>query len=70
MEGYKYKFNEKGLPVPMIEQGDNEGLVPRAISLLFDQIKKEQSMQKRKYTVYCSYLQVYKEKIFDLLNKS
>lgn len=27
-------------------------------------------MQKRKFTVYCSYLQVYKEKIFDLLNKA
>jgi len=27
-------------------------------------------MQRKKFSVYCSYLQIYKEKIFDLLNKS
>ena len=44
MEGYKYKSNEKGVPVPMIEGGENEGIVPRSIHQLFDLIKKESSM--------------------------
>jgi N-acetylglutamate synthase-like GNAT family acetyltransferase len=70
MEGYKYRQNEKGIPIPIIEEGDNEGLVPRSIHYLYELIKKETSLQKKKFTVYCSYLQVYKEKIFDLLNKA
>lgn len=41
MEGYKYKNNDKGLPVPVIEGGENEGIVPRSIQMLFDLIKKE-----------------------------
>ena len=73
MEGYKYKVNDKGVPVPQIDQTqepENQGLVPRAIDQLFEQIKQSTNLQKKKFTVYCSYLQIYKEKIFDLLNKS
>ena len=44
--------------------------MPRSIRLLFDLIKKETSLGRKRFTVNCSYLQVYKEKIFDLLNKS
>lgn len=54
----------------MIEQGETEGIVPRSVRLLFDLIKQESNLGKKKFTVYCSYLQVYKEKIYDLLNKS
>lgn len=46
----------------------NEGIVPRSIKLLFDYIREE-SVSKR-FTVTCSYMQVYKEKIYDLLNAS
>ena len=72
MEGYRYKPNEKGIPIPQIEEtgSENEGLVPRSINLLYDLINQQQNLQQKKFTVYCSYLQVYKEKIFDLLNKS
>jgi Kinesin motor domain len=82
MEGYKYKVNEKGVPVPVITEYksfektppshmmDNDGVVPRAIHHLFDLIKQQTNLQKKKFTVYCSYLQVYKEKIYDLLNKA
>ena len=70
MEGYKYNTNEKGVPTAMIEQGETEGIVPRSVRLLFDLIKQESNVGKKKFTVYCSYLQVYKEKIYDLLNKS
>ena len=70
MEGYKYKANEKGVPTPIIDSGENEGIVPRAISQLFEFIKQQSNLQKKKFTLYCSYLQIYKEKIFDLLNKA
>jgi Kinesin motor domain len=70
MEGYKYSTNDKGVPTAMVEQGDTEGIVPRSIHLLFEMIKQESNLGRKRYTVNCSYLQVYKEKIFDLLNKS
>ena len=70
MEGYKYTVNEKGAPVAVVEAGENEGIVPRSIRLLFEMIKQESGTGRKKFTVYCSYLQVYKEKVYDLLNKS
>ena len=82
MEGYHYKLNEKGVPVPIITEFkdytqtppshmiDNDGVTTRAIHQLFDLIKQQTNLQKKKFTVYCSYLQIYKEKIYDLLNKS
>ena len=39
MEGYKYTLNEKGAPVAVVEAGENEGIVPRSIRLLFEMIK-------------------------------
>lgn len=71
MEGYRYKPNDKGLPVPIFESNsESEGIVPRSVHHLFEYIKQQMNLQQKKYTVYCSYLQVYKEKIFDLLNKA
>jgi kinesin family protein 4/21/27 len=82
MEGYKYRINEKGVPVPILTEHreysqtppshsmDTDGVTPRAIHHLFDLIKQQTNLQKKRFTVYCSYLQVYKEKIYDLLNKS
>ena len=40
--------------------------MPRSVKLLYDLIKQ----QTKRYTVHCSYIQVYKEKVYDLLNKS
>lgn len=40
MEGYKYQTVEQGkAPQAQFESGDNEGIVPRSIRLLFDLIK-------------------------------
>ena len=39
MEGYKYQVNEKGIPTANVESGENEGVVPRSINLIFDMIK-------------------------------
>jgi len=71
MEGYKYKSVQEGKPPQaQFEAGDNEGLVPRSVRLLFEMIKQQSNLGKKKFTIYCSYLQIYKEKIYDLLNKS
>ena len=67
MEGYKYAPNEKGLFVPRIEEdSDNVGVVQRCAKLLFEQV--ELARAHRKITIYVSFMQIYNEKIYDLLN--
>lgn len=41
MEGYRYRPSNdaKGAPQAIFEVGDNEGIVPRAVRLLFDIVK-------------------------------
>ena len=39
------------------------GIIPRCVSELFQQIKN----QALKVTIYCSFLQIYNEKLYDLL---
>lgn len=39
MEGYQYNTDNKGKPVAVVEAGENEGIVPRSIRLLFEMIK-------------------------------
>jgi hypothetical protein len=56
MEGYKYNTNDKGIPTANVEAGDNEGIVPRSVNLIYDLVKQQQSTGQRKYTVCCSYL--------------
>jgi hypothetical protein len=56
MEGYKYLPNEKGIPSAVVESGDNEGIVPRSISHIFELIKHESALGRKKFTVSCSYL--------------
>lgn len=70
MEGYRYELDSRGVPTAHIKSDENEGLAPRCIRLLFDAIKQESNLGKKRFSVNCSYLQVYNEKIFDLLNKS
>lgn len=40
----------------MFEVGENEGIVPRSVRLLFDIIKQQSNLQKKRFSVYCSYL--------------
>lgn len=35
---------------------------------MYDKIEAESARTNRKYTIHCSFLQIYNEKIFDLLN--
>ena len=57
MEGYEYR-NRRAI----IGENDSIGVIPRAIKSLFD------SLSGLNFTVYCSYVQLYNENIYDLLN--
>eukprot|EP00347_Sterkiella_histriomuscorum_P009120 403342444 len=43
---------------------EQEGVIPRAIREIFQEIRNKNDKQ---HTVYCSFIQIYNEKIFDLL---
>lgn len=75
MEGYDYINSGPKSAVtgernvkPVIKNNDNIGISIRAIKEVFDQAKKLTSNRARNIKVYCSFLQIYNEKIFDLLN--
>ena len=46
----------------------SKGIIFRAIKELFDQIEAIRSEGKKHFRIYCSFLQIYNEKIYDLLN--
>lgn len=66
MEGYEYNSLKPTVKVIITQETEKIGIVPRAIKALFEEIKN--SPETIEYTVYCTYLQVYQEKIYDLLN--
>ncbi|CDW90813.1 kinesin motor domain containing protein [Stylonychia lemnae] len=74
MEGYKYAATNPNKPNKMLpqipkEQDEDEGLIPRSIRELFLQIeKRKKESEGSKISVTCSYIQLYNERIYDLLN--
>ena len=69
MEGYKYETNEKGLVVPIISGVDeNHGLVQRCCKVMSDEV--ERARRTRKVTMTVSFLEIYNERIYDLLNSA
>ena len=75
MEGYEYKAAEK-LNNPDNRAGKvtiptdnlNNGISIRAIKEAFKQV--EEAKKSKHITISCSFLQIYNEKVFDLLNTS
>ena len=70
MEGYKYMKSDKGTFEPQIEQAmatNNVGLVQRCTRQLMKSLSKRTG--DRRLTVNISFLQLYNEKIYDLLNR-
>jgi hypothetical protein len=43
------------------------GLIPRTIYSLFDEIKGYEQAEGHSFNIYCSFLQIYNERIYDLL---
>lgn len=69
MEGYQYVTDENGRPIPELQDDENIGITPRVIKRLFAFIyDKEQENDRFKYIIKCSFCQIYRENIHDLLN--
>ena len=70
MEGYQYgeaNRNERAGKV-VIAENSNNGVTVRSIREAFTQAEK---MKKEKHVnIYVSFLQIYNEKVFDLLNST
>ncbi len=64
---YQAQINRTKMQTTYINEIESDqtysGLIPRTIYELF----KEINISEAKYAVYCSFLQIYNEKIFDLL---
>jgi Kinesin motor domain len=62
IEGYSYDARMK----PLVKDDEKVGIIPRLIALLFEKIKTYSGTAE--YTVYVTFVQLYKENIYDLLN--
>ena len=75
MEGYEYSnlgtkssTNTHRNAKPIIKDSDNVGISIRSIREVFDQAKKLISNKSKNIKISWSFLQIYNEKIYDLLN--
>ena len=70
MEGYKYVQNEKGVIVPRVSESTSEtwGLVQRCARVMVDET--ERAKKHRHITMSVSFLEIYNEHIYDLLNSA
>lgn len=56
-----------GKSYTMMGSGDQPGLIPRLCSALFERTKEEQR-EEESFTVEVSYMEIYNEKVRDLLD--
>lgn len=56
-----------GKSYTMMGSGDQPGLIPRLCSALFERTQKEQR-EEESFTVEVSYMEIYNEKVRDLLD--
>ena len=69
MEGYEYINKGADKTPKLIIKGDeNYGLAQRSISDVFRQLEQKNKGKLIRTSVNCSFIQIYNEKIFDLLN--
>jgi len=69
MDGYKYVMKD-GKSSISFSKKEYWGIIPRSIEYLCNRVNEEAKKGLRKYSIYCSYLQIYNERIYDLLNSS
>ena len=69
MEGYEYQQGKNSRDVkPVIENTENAGITLRSIEEVFKQAAKANHGGSKKITIQASFLQIYNEKVYDLLN--
>ncbi|KAK0163260.1 hypothetical protein PV327_006961 [Microctonus hyperodae] len=64
---FAYGQTGSGKSYTMMGSGDNKGIIPRLCDNLFDMIAKQQSTELS-YKVEVSYMEIYNEKVHDLLD--
>mmetsp|Transcript_15877 Transcript_15877/g.24443 ORF Transcript_15877/g.24443 Transcript_15877/m.24443 type:complete len:188 (+) Transcript_15877:256-819(+) len=65
MEGNELNRNERTPP----STENSRGITQKSVMELFEQIESIREQEKTKHvSVFCSFLQIYNEKVFDLLN--
>ncbi|XP_063992810.1 kinesin-like protein KIF13A isoform X2 [Diachasmimorpha longicaudata] len=64
---FAYGQTGSGKSYTMMGSGDNKGIIPRLCDNLFDMIAKQQSIELT-YKVEVSYMEIYNEKVHDLLD--
>ncbi|XP_066600998.1 kinesin-like protein KIF13A isoform X2 [Prorops nasuta] len=64
---FAYGQTGSGKSYTMMGSGDNKGIIPRLCDSLFDMIAKQQSSELS-YKVEVSYMEIYNEKVHDLLD--
>ncbi|XP_015600896.1 kinesin-like protein KIF13B isoform X3 [Cephus cinctus] len=64
---FAYGQTGSGKSYTMMGSGDNKGIIPRLCDNLFDLIAKQQSFELT-YKVEVSYMEIYNEKVHDLLD--
>jgi len=63
--------NERELEATGNQTGAQQGITQRGVMELFEQIERvRQEDNTKHFSVFCSFLQIYNEKVFDLLNPS
>ena len=76
MEGYDYVQTQKNNTVstdkrgvrPLIQETENSGISIWAIKEMFEQVKILESSSTKWVTLSVDFIQIYNEKVFDLLN--
>eukprot|EP00906_Rhabdomonas_costata_P015830 RCo022709 len=71
MEGFDYGVNEATgkLKVLLSTPKEKHGIIPRAIERIYAKINERMANNSHiRYKINCSYMQLYNEKVFDLLN--
>lgn len=64
---FAYGQTGSGKSYTMMGSGDNKGIIPRLCDNLFDMIAKQQSCELT-YKIEVSYMEIYNEKVHDLLD--
>ena len=67
MEGYDYQKGGHRTYKTSVHS-EKVGIIPRIIKDIFSESRKR--MDNKHITVFCSFLQIYNEKVIDLLNDS
>jgi len=77
MEGYDYIKSQQDVEgnrttkAPVISQDiEKMGLTQRAVNDLFKEIKRVKEEEGKHINIFCSFLQIYNERVYDLLNET